>query len=459
MNKNILTYAAKSSLVEQNYYSPTAVLPITGVPISTVFCFLAHPDPWSDDANPDQPTQDQKYIKSVYKNIFALKQINSTDIAPIIKRVDWITGKTYNYYRDDIDMFELDVDGNPTQNFYIRNNYDQVFKCLWNNNDQPSTMMPFFQPGTYGTNNIFKGSDGYKWKYLYTIDSRSKKTFMDKNWIPVIIGENIAGPVFDNNGNQTGAFAGDVEVINVIHGGSGYNTITSPITVTITGDGTGAAAYAEVVDGIITDIVVTNPGTNYTYANVTITSSTGSGAVAIAPISPIGGHGFDPESELGTNHSMFTCEFKGSEGGYVPTDIEYHQVGLIINPLSSTSYPNPAAASIYNAATQLITAPGFGNFVSDEILYQGNSLETATFTATVLSFDSNTNTISLINITGTPKLNASVFGNSTSTVRTLLSVSSPDILLPSGYLSYIENRSAVQRSADGIEQFKFVLGY
>jgi hypothetical protein len=29
----------------------------------------------------------------------------------------------------------------------------------------------------------------------------------------------------------------------------------------------------------------------------------------------------------------------------------------------------------------------------------------------------------------------------------------------SGYISYIQNRSAVQRSSDGIEQFKFVLGY
>jgi hypothetical protein len=29
----------------------------------------------------------------------------------------------------------------------------------------------------------------------------------------------------------------------------------------------------------------------------------------------------------------------------------------------------------------------------------------------------------------------------------------------SGYISYIQNRSAVQGSADGIEQFKFVLGY
>jgi hypothetical protein len=459
MNKNIFTYAAKSSLVEQDYYAPVAVLPITGTPISTIYCFLSRVDPWSDDANPEQPTQDQKYIKSVFKNMFVIKQVVSNNIAPVIKRNDWTSNTVYNYYRDDVDMFELDVDGNLVQNFYIRNSYDQVFKCLWNNNGGQSTQMPFFQPGTYGANNIFKGSDGYKWKYLYTIDARSKKTFMDSQWIPVIIGNNIVGPLFDANGNQIGAYAGSIDIVNVIDGGSGYNAITSPITVTITGDGTGAAAYAEVVNGAIADIVVTNPGSNYTYANVSITSATGSGAMAIAPTSPVGGHGFDPESELGTTHVMLTCEFDGSESGNISTNVEYRQVGLLINPMSATSYPAPATDAIYNSTTQLLVAPGLGNFISDETVYQGSSLETASFKATVLDFDEATNIISLINIVGTPTINQSVFGSLSSTVRTSLSVSSPNILLPSGYLTYIENRSGVQRSSDGIEQFKFVLGY
>jgi hypothetical protein len=65
----------------------------------------------------------------------------------------------------------------------------------------------------------------------------------------------------------------------------------------------------------------------------------------------------------------------------------------------------------------------------------------------------------LINTTGTQTLNAPIFGSSSLTARTVLSVSTPDFITFSGFMTYIENRESVQRSADGIEQFKFVLGY
>ena len=60
---------------------------------------------------------------------------------------------------------------------------------------------------------------------------------------------------------------------------------------------------------------------------------------------------------------------------------------------------------------------------------------------------------------GTPTINASLYGNSSGTTRTLLAIDSPAYSLLSGYLMYVENRSGVQRSPDGIEQYKFVLGY
>lgn len=456
-NKNILTYNAKVASVEQDYYSPVATL-VNGQSISTTYAFIARVDSWPDDANPPAPTQTQAYLKSVFKNIFVLKKINSNDISPVIPRNDWSANTVYNYYSDTVDMFTEDITGSVITNFYVRNSYDQIFKCLWNNNGAPSTIMPFFQPGTYGSNYIFQDADMYKWKYIYTIDKGLKRTFMDSSWMPVSVGQNIPGPMY-TLGTQTGAWAGDIEVINVTNGGSGYQT-NVPITVNITGDGTGAAGYAEVTGGIITDIVVTNTGSNYSYANVSITSASGSGATAIAPVSPVGGHGFDPISELGCNHAMYTCQFNGADiNGVVPTDIQYRQVGLLVNPIGSDTYPHPANSAIYSAYTQLVVSPGFGTYVSDEILYQGSSTSSASYIGTILDFNTSTNVITLINITGTPVLNASIFGNSSGTVRTLLSVNPPTILLPSGYLAYIENRSTVQRSTDGIEQFKFVLGY
>jgi hypothetical protein len=459
-NKNLLTYNSKVTQVEQAYYAPVATLPPPiSLPISTIYCFLSRIDPWTAENDPVQPTNDQRYLKTVFKNIFVAKQITSNQISPVVQRIDWTSGNVYDYYQDDIDMFELDGDGLLVKQFYVRNRYDQVFKCLWNNTGGESTNEPFFQPGTYNSNNIYIGADGYKWKYIYTIDIGIKTRFMDTTWIPVPVGNNTPGPVFDANGNQIGIWAGNIDVINVIDGGSGYDPANSSISVVITGDGTGAAADVEVTDGQITNIIVNNPGSNYSYADVSITSASGSGVLVTAPVSPLGGHGFDPVSELGCSKVMFTAEFNGDENGYIPVDIDYRQVGLLINPTTLSSWPVPAQETIYKVTTDLVVASGFGVYTNDEIVYQGETLENSTFSAHVVSFDAASNVVKLINITGTLSLNAPVFGNSSKTVRTLLNYSTPDFLPFSGYISYIENREAVQRSADGIEQFKFVLGY
>jgi hypothetical protein len=464
-NKNIITTGAKVSAVELNYVAPNSVAaPYYSVPIATTYCFLSKPLPWDDDTNPPIPQASVKYTKQVQKNMFVAKFISINDISPVIRRIDWVSGTVYEHYQDDIDMIELDTNGNLVHIFYVKNKYDQIFKCLWNNNDQPSTIEPYFEPGTYNTNNVFKGTDGYKWKYIYTIDTGLKLKFMDKTWIPVPVGANTPNPLI------TSAGSGSIDAINVTNGGSGYDPANSAITITIVGDGTGAVASANVSSGIINDIIVTSPGSNYTYANVIITSSTGSGATAEAPTSPIGGHGFDPISELGCSHIMFTAEFNGSEGGLIPTDIDFHQLGLVINPTSLASQTSaialgltstlPANGAIYSTTTDLVVAPGFGTYTQDEFIFQGpnDNVENATFTATALSFNTSTNVLRLINTTGTLTTNAPV-RNIPKTNRTLLSFTTPDFATLSGYVSYIENRSSVQRSYDGIEQVRIVLGY
>lgn len=450
--KNLLTYNAKVSSVEEAYFAPVAVVPpYYNVPLSSLYCFLSKVDPWTDENDPPAPTQDQRYIKQVFKNMFVAKNITSNDISPVIKRVDWTTGVTYDYYRDNVDMFEVDDSGNPIYTFYVRNQYDQVFKCLWNAG-VPSTVEPYFEPGSYGTNNIYLGSDGYKWKYMYTIDTGTKVKFMNADWLPVPVGANTPNPLISPAG------AGNIDVINVTNGGSGYDLANAVVTVTVTGDGTGATGTVQVTDGVITDIVMTSTGKNYTYANVAITSSIGSHATAIAPTSPVGGHSYDPISELGTSHVMFAVEFNGSEGEVIPTDITFHQLGIVINPTTSELSPLPANGSIYKTTTDLVMAPGFGVYTYDEVVYQGD-IANPTFTGTVLNFDPASNVIRLINTTGSLTTNAPVYGKTSITTRTLLTYSVPNFALFSGYMSYIENRTGITRSPDGIEQFKFVLGY
>ena len=78
---------------------------------------------------------------------------------------------------------------------------------------------------------------------------------------------------------ETPAATTYVESISIINPGFGY---TSTPTVTIIGDGTGAVATAIVINGQVTNIVVTDPGSNYTQAIVQISGGGGSSASALA---------------------------------------------------------------------------------------------------------------------------------------------------------------------------------
>ena len=462
-NQNLLTYGFNASQVKQDYYSPSLVLSGSTNPTESIYCFLSQVLPWVDDNNPDVPEQTQRYLKTVYKSMFVAKHITSNNITPVAQRFDWTSGEIYDYYRDDIDMFQKDSSGLLVKMFYVKNRYDQVFKCLDNNNGAESTDEPFFQPGTYNTNNVFaSGVDGYKWKYIYTIDVGNKVKFMDSTWIPVPVGSKTPNAT-------TTAGTGSIDAIILTNGGVNYEP--SNTTITITGDGSGATANISMSSGVITDINIFNPGSNYTYANVSITSANtqASNAAAFAPVSPVGGHGYDPVSELGCNHIMYTVEFNSTERlngvDYIPIDIDYRQVGLLINPMASDTYPAFANGSIYDLSTQVTVASGFGTYAPDETVVQidinpnNTTYGQVIFTGTVLSFNTSTNVIKLINTSGTITTSASIQGQTSGTTRTLLASTTPKFMKFSGYIAYIQNRSAVQRSSDGIEQFKFVLGY
>lgn len=463
-NHNLLTYNSKVSQIEQAYYAPVSEISGQSKVINTTYCFLSHILPYSNnDVAVEYPLQTQQYIKKIFKNMFVAKKIHSNDISPVIQRVNWTANTIYDVYSDDIDILAKDQNGLNVYNFYVKNKFDQVFKCLSNNAHlvnnipvgQTSTVEPYFQPGTYQTNNIFQGVDDYKWKYIYSVDAGPKIKFMDNTWMPIPIGNNRLNPTISPYGY------GGIEVINVIYGGSGYNPI-STITVVIDGDGIGATAVVVLDGDVIKNISVTNPGTNYTWATASLRTDINyppsSVAVLKVPTSPLGGHGFDPISELGTSNIMYTVEFNGDEDGMIPTDIDYRQIGLIVNPISSLTSPDVADADIYKISTDFLVADGAGEYISDEVVYQGPRLK-PTFKGLMLSFNTSSNVINIVPIQGTPKIGSQVYGTNSGCIRTLLTVNYPRFIIESGYLTYIENRTPITRSFDGIEQFKFVLSY
>jgi hypothetical protein len=94
-------------------------------------------------------------------------------------------------------------------------------------------------------------------------------------------------PVVDTNFIERKVFFEEVpsinsgiEKIDILNGGVNYTTVP---TVTIVGDGTGATGIAKLYGGRIASIEITNRGSNYTRATVSISGETGSG-VQVNPV-------------------------------------------------------------------------------------------------------------------------------------------------------------------------------
>jgi hypothetical protein len=452
--KGLLTTYGSTAQVETSYYFVVSGSGYVPSYDTSSYFFIGKVNPWPDDNNPPQPVQSQYEIKTAFKNMVAAKLLTSANMSPVVKRVDWAQNTVYYAYTDKEDMFTKDESGNLTKNFYVRNQFDQIFKCLSNNGGSHSTIEPILQPGTTEPSQTLYLKDGYKWIYVTTINKGLKKNFFDNNWMPIVIGSKGVNAI-------SVAGLGSINAINVTDSGdSTYSDGFNSTIVTISGDGQGAEAYANVSGGLVQDVIVTNSGNNYTYSTVTIRPNAGfagNNATANAVISPVGGHGSDPVSELGCNHLMISVELDGSENGLIPTDIAFRQLGIVVNPeLLDGSVPKE---TISNTTDLGYVSYGTLNYTIGETVYQGTNLSNATFTAEVCSFDEINNIIHMINIDGSYEIGKPIYGQSSGTTRVLLDYTKTDFAVGSGYMMYFENRTPIQRSPDGNEQLRLLLSF
>lgn len=350
-------------------------------------------------------------------------------------------------------------------NFYVRNSKDQVFKCLQNANNANSTIEPTIDiDGQLPENPYILTSDKYKWKYLYTIPYGLKQKFFTSTWMPVVSDAAVVA----------GSVGGRIDIVHITDGGSGYfldngesGNSNSLSIITVTGDGEGASITAKVESGVITDVNVLDGGNGYTRAEITFSDSdqlaNGTTAVANVHISPPGGHGSNPVKELGCFSIMTSVDLEGTEADTIPvgTDVvpfDFRQITLLRDPLDANG--DYANASTYRATTKIsLTDPGTTNYTNDETVYSGTSLETATFSATVVHWDPSSNELFVNNKEGTETVGSTLKGDVSSATATILEIEEPVLELFTGDFLYIENRQKIVRDADQTEQIRLVLSF
>jgi hypothetical protein len=144
----------------------------------------------------------------VYRNMIFGKQVQSTDVSLMIRRIDYESNKPYEMYDDqdralgDKDFFAVVNEGG----FY------NIFKCLNNNNGANSTVTPSIT--SVGTDGIFYSPvDGYTWKYMYSVNNTTFDKFSNDKYIPYTANTQV----IDN------AIDGSIDSVKVTVTGSGYS--------------------------------------------------------------------------------------------------------------------------------------------------------------------------------------------------------------------------------------------
>lgn len=412
------------------------------------YVFIGGTSPWTNESQP--PGVNDTVLDNIfmYEELVGAKRIQISDTISVLPRIDWQQNIIYDEYRDDVNLIDDNSpDTGEPYKFYVITDEFNVYKCISNNYRSQSTVKP---SGT--TINTFQTPDGYIWKYLYTIRSPDAFAYMTPNWIPCYT-------LYSNDGSnqwlvQQSAAPLSIDNINVTDGGADY-TSSNPPSVTITGDGSGATAIAEIDDtsGTITNINVTDPGTGYSEASITISGGAGVGATAIPIISPINGHGSDARSELGSIYKMIRVVFEGDEGGVLPTGIEYRKAGLLSVP-------------------KLANVTGVALSVGDTRLYQtGETLvgQTSTAQGTIESIDDVKNYLYISNVTGSFTQNENVQSQTYNTTQafeifsnikipmTASVVAASDIDYLSGDLMYSSTREKISRGLNQQEEIRFVI--
>ncbi len=408
---------------------------------SYIYAFMGKPIRWNTGTEvPGTPLQDDASINEYYRRGIVAKQISQENASFVAPRIDWEANTVYNTYLSD-------------SNFYVLNSKDQVFKCLSNvavgtaSTDEPQL--------TLSTTSLeephFVTSDGYKWKYMYTLTSTQKQKFLSDEWMPVTYNKFV----------RAAAVGGSIDIVTVTNSGNNYTNGSSQDIVTVSGDGSGAVLKANVSSGHVQDIIIQTRGSQYTYATIAfadVTGGAGTGAAAQVAIAPHDGHGYDPVYELNATTIMFNVEFVESETGILPTDNDFREIAILQNPYEYET-TTLAAESIYTMYTKVKVSPGVGDFQNDEVVYQGSTFETNTFTADVISFDEVTNYLYLNNVRGTIATNQAIKGFTTSSIRVVNAVENPTLDLYSGKILYISDKLPISRDPAQTERIRFILSF
>ena len=317
------------------------------------YFFLAKVDPWNGSETFD-PIVDDRSIneKEARDSMVFAKKIRSSDVSLATRRINWESGVTYSKWDHTKIMKGLD--------FYVLTDEMNVYKCLDNYGNSPSTVKP-----TGKNINSVRLPDGYIWKYMYSIPRSKQRRFLGQDVMPI---QRSLGDSFYEKGS--------ISSVTILNGGSGYAD-TALTTLTISGPtvGNGAVLDLIVTAGVVTAVNVINGGSGYTHgARVKINTTSGTGAIVDLTIA----NGVITSATVingGTNYLVSDTAIAevGGAKAYVKLDFYTGSIKEVVISDPGIGYavaPSVIVSSIGSIGTGLL--PGNSSAVCEAFIQNGS---------------------------------------------------------------------------------------
>ena len=265
LSTNMYLFIGKSAAWSGSYNDGTTTYQVSDT---------AQPDPNNTNAPSSDTTANTAY--SHWKDMIAAKKVASSDVSHVIARNNWTSGRYYSMYDDTVKFSSL-TSSQASQNvnngsadttatlypMYVMNSTFKVYKCLYNNKNESGRPLPSTVEPTHTTTSAAAPaaqSDGYVWKYMYTISAAESLKFVTSSYIPV-------KQIRDANAYGQGGTAGGMAV------GGAKDDSSDQVVI-----------ERNAVDGALDIFEITNDGANYHFENnKAIASGTGTTLVMSAP--------------------------------------------------------------------------------------------------------------------------------------------------------------------------------
>jgi len=145
---------------------------------SSVYVAIGKSDVWSlttsdtTDETPFTPNDHIDDLGEARENLIGMKKITSSDLSHVVDRYTWTSNREYDEWdSNDGSIFD--------KSFYVITSEFKVYKCI-KKGGAGSTIQP-----TQTLTDPQAESDGYIWKYMYTVAVADAEKFLTNSYMPV----------------------------------------------------------------------------------------------------------------------------------------------------------------------------------------------------------------------------------------------------------------------------------